>query len=300
MGWEVRGARRYYTRTSWVRGGFVRTYVGAGAVGELAAAADALRRANRRAATAAARAERERLGAAARPLKELGRLCGLLTQAALTSRGYHRHGGEWRRSMTTATEDAATAKGPAAADPLADERVQQVLRRAMQGDQSVLPELGKVLDAHPSIWQRVGDLAAHAQDAWVNLAAGKDLLLKQALERKAAEMRGELAGPDAPPLEGLLADRVVACWLQLHYADASYAQAKGASLAQDANAQKRMGAAQTRYLQSARALAQLRRLLRPAVSPVDLALRPVAEAQPGGGKPSGRSRLSLVGETASN
>ena len=40
--------------------------------------------------------------------------------------------------------------------------------------------------------------------------------------------------------------------------------------------------------------------LRPAVSPVDLALRPVAEAQPGGGKPSGRSRLSLVGETASN
>jgi hypothetical protein len=300
MGWEVRGARRYYTRTSWVRGGFVRTYVGAGAVGELAAAADAFRRANRRAASEAARAERQWLEEAGRPLRELGRLCGLLVQAALAKHGYHRHGGEWRRAMTTATEDAATAKGPAAADPLTDERVQQVLRRAMQGDQSVLPELGKVLDAHPSIWQRVGDLAAHAQDAWVNLAAGKDLLLKQALERKAAGMRGELAGPDAPPLERLLADRVVACWVQLHFADASYAQAKGTTLPQDAAAQRRQNAAQTRYTQAVRALAQLRRLLRPAVSPVDLAMRPFAEARPGAGRLSERPRLAPVGEAASN
>ena len=300
MAWEARGGRRYYTRTRKVQGRFVRSYIGGGAAGELAAAADALRRANRRAATAAARAERERLGAAARPLKELGRLCGLLTQAALTSRGYHRHGGEWRRSMTTATEDAATAKGPAAADPLADERVQQVLRRAMQGDQSVLPELGKVLDAHPSIWQRVGDLAAHAQEAWVDLAAGKDLLLKQALERKAAGMRGELTGPDAPPLEKLLADRVVTCWLQLNYADAMYAQAKGTTLLQDAACQKRQNAAQTRHVQAVKALAQLRKLLRPAVSPVDLALRPFAEARPPADPASRRSRLAPVGEAVAN
>jgi hypothetical protein len=40
--------------------------------------------------------------------------------------------------------------------------------------------------------------------------------------------------------------------------------------------------------------------LRPAVSPVDLALRPVAKAQPGSGRPSGRSRLSLVGEGVVN
>jgi len=302
MGWEVRGAKRYYTRTTWVRGGgFVRTYIGAGAAGELAAAADALRLANRRAVAAAVKAERERLEAAARPLGELGRLCGLLTQAALTSRGYHRHGGEWRRMMTTETREATTpSKGPAAADPLTDEQLQEVLHRAMRGDRSVMPELAKALDENPTIWQSCGDLAAHAQASWMDLAAGKDLLLRESLQRQAAAMREELAGPDAPPLEKLLADRVVACWLQVQYADAMYAQAKGASLPQDANAQKRMGAAQTRYLQSARALAQLRRLLRPAVSPVDLALRPVAEAQPGGGQPSGRSRLSPAGAGVPN
>jgi hypothetical protein len=202
--------------------------------------------------------------------------------------------------MTTETKAATTPKGPAAPDPLNDERVRQVLHRAQQGDRAVLPELGRILDDHPSVWRRFGDLAAHARDSWVNLAAGKNLLLRESLERKAAEMREELAGPDAPPLGRLLADRVVACWLQLNYADAMYAQAKGATLPQDAAAHRRQNAAQTRYLQAVRALAQLRRLLRPAVSPVDLALRPVAEAQPGSGQPSGRSRLSLVGETASN
>jgi hypothetical protein len=300
MAWEVRGGRRYYTRSRKAGGRVVRTYVGAGAAGELAAAADALRRANRRAAAQAVRAERERLEEAARPLRELGRLCGLLVHAALAREGFHRHGGEWRRSMTTETTAATTPKGPAAPDPLSDERVRQVLHRAQQGDRAVLPEVGRMLDEHPSVWRSFGDLAAHAQASWMDLAAGKNLLLRESLQRKAAELRAELAGPDAPPLEGLLADRVVACWLQLYYADAMYTQAKGTSLAQDAAAQKWQNAAQTRYVQAVRALAQLRRLLRPAVSPVDLALRPFAEARPGAGRLSERPRLAPVGEAVAN
>ena len=202
--------------------------------------------------------------------------------------------------MTTATEDAATPKGPAAAGPLTEEQVNQVLRRAADGDRSVLPELGRALDRHPAIWQSCGDLAAHARDAWVALVAGKDLLLAESLQRKAAAMREELAGPEAPPLERLLADRVVACWVQLHFADAAYAQAKGTTLLQDAASQRRQNAAHTRYLQAVRALAQLRKLLRPAVSPVDLALRPFAEAKPKAGRLSERPCLASVGEAVAN
>src|SRR5207237_947586 len=122
MGWEVRGAKEYYTRTRRVQGRFVRTYIGGGAAGELAAAADALRRANRRAAGQAVRAEQERLQEAARPLRQLGRLCGLLLYAVLGRNGIRRHGGEWRRAMTTATTDRTATTGPAAADPLTDEQ----------------------------------------------------------------------------------------------------------------------------------------------------------------------------------
>ena len=50
MGWEVRGKKRYYTRSRRVGGRVVREYVGTGPVAEVAATLDALRRAERQAA----------------------------------------------------------------------------------------------------------------------------------------------------------------------------------------------------------------------------------------------------------
>jgi hypothetical protein len=40
--------------------------------------------------------------------------------------------------------------------------------------------------------------------------------------------RSRPGGPDPSPLEKLLVGRVVAGWLQVHYADAPYAQLRGA------------------------------------------------------------------------
>ena len=47
MGWQQRGEKRYYYRSVWQDGRSVCTYLGAGDVAELAAAADALRRVQR-------------------------------------------------------------------------------------------------------------------------------------------------------------------------------------------------------------------------------------------------------------
>ena len=91
-----------------------------------------------------------------------------------------------------------------------------------------------------------------------------------------------LAGPGPSPLERLLVERVVACWLQVHYSDASYAQLKGTNPAQHTAALQRQNSAQQRYLQALKALATVRKLLRPGLSPVDLAMRPVPE------RPAGR------------
>jgi hypothetical protein len=85
--------------------------------------------------------------------------------------------------------------------------------------------------------------------------------MTESVTRKAAALRADLAGPSATSLEGLLADRVVACWLQVHYADAAVAQAGTVSLAQAAFAQKRQDAANRRYLTAIAALATVRRLL---------------------------------------
>src|SRR5438132_890587 len=69
----------------------------------------AIGRAAGAAASEARRAARARREAAGRPLVELHRLCGLAAHAALARGGYHRHGGEWRRAMTSDTQTATAA-----------------------------------------------------------------------------------------------------------------------------------------------------------------------------------------------
>jgi hypothetical protein len=168
-----------------------------------------------------------------------------------------------------------SATGKAIEDLSADalERLKQLLQRAEQGDEAVLPALGLALDAHPEIWQRYGDLGKQAEAAWVQMIAGPNLLLRESLTRKLEELRAELGGTSPSPLERLLVARVLACWLQVHYADTAYAQLRAASPAQHSAALKRQNAAQQRYLQAVRALATVRKLLRPALSPVDVAAR---------------------------
>jgi hypothetical protein len=127
-----------------------------------------------------------------------------------------------------------------------------------------------------------GPRGRQSQAAWLQLIAGPNLMLHESTRRKAEQLRAELAGPAPSPLERLLVERVVACWLQTNYADAAYAQLKGNGQVQHTAALRRQNSAQQRYLQAVKALATVRKLLRPGLSPVDLALRPVPE------RPAGR------------
>jgi hypothetical protein len=160
------------------------------------------------------------------------------------------------------------------------ERLQALVKRAEQGDESALPELRVALDSNPWIWERYGDLAQQSQAAWLQLIAGPNLLLRESVERKAEQLRAELAGPGPSPLERLLVERVIACWLQTQYADAAYAQQQNPSPGQHTAALKRQAGSHQRYLHAIKTLATVRKLLRPALSPVDLALRPIAESRP--------------------
>jgi hypothetical protein len=97
----------------------------------------------------------------------------------------------------TGTEDPAT------------EQMRLLLERAEGGDRSAQPALAMLLDATPEVWRSYGDLARVAQDAWVELVAGPNLLLKESLRRKLAELKSELLpSPAASPLEQLLVERV--------------------------------------------------------------------------------------------
>jgi hypothetical protein len=141
------------------------------------------------------------------------------------------------------------------------EEMRGLLGRARLGDESVLPQLRALLDSNPELWERLGDLAAHAVRAWVELASGQNLIVRESLSRKLDDLKAELAGPDPTLLERLMAERAAACWLQVSFTDAAMAQAKEVSLQQAAYLSKRQDAAHRRYLTALGALAAMRRLL---------------------------------------
>jgi hypothetical protein len=116
MGWEVQRGRRRYTRSRKLNGRVVREYVGVGLVGELAAAADALRRAQRRATAEARHAEEAHWRAALAPLLELCQVSKLLTRSVMLVAGFHQHArGAWRRRRYGFAQDPSTS--PTTAKP---------------------------------------------------------------------------------------------------------------------------------------------------------------------------------------
>ena len=90
---------------------------------------------------------------------------------------------------------------------------------------------------------------------------GVDLLCKESLQRQLDEMRLQLSGRDPTPLESLLVQRILACWVQVSFADALAAQAQ----------ERQAAPGQLRYLQKRQESAG--RCLTEAVKQLELARR---------------------------
>jgi hypothetical protein len=90
VAWEQRGQKTYYYRTVHQDGKVRRLYLGTGPAGRLAADADALRRAERKAEQEALRAWQGQLDAAATLNRDLNRGCEVLAAATLLAAGFHR------------------------------------------------------------------------------------------------------------------------------------------------------------------------------------------------------------------
>ena len=67
-------------------------------------------------------------------------------------------------------------------------------------------------------------IAKTARESLVRMLSGDNLLVQEAHARKCAALTKELAGPQPSPLEQLLVERIVICWLQLYYAETLYVQ----------------------------------------------------------------------------
>jgi len=141
------------------------------------------------------------------------------------------------------------------------------------GDQTVLLQLKAAFDSNPEFIAMFGDLARHAEECLLSLMATNDLLAKEAIRRRLHEVRQQLNGTSA--LEKLLVDRIAISWLEVYHCDIELAglqQAKQGSTPAATASERRLNSAHLRFLAAIRSLVTAQKLLRPALSPIQIAV----------------------------
>jgi hypothetical protein len=148
--------------------------------------------------------------------------------------------------------------------PTDPKELQKLLDRAQRGEEGTLPAIRELLK-EPNMVDAFGDLATHAEQTLVRKLSGKDLAVREGLRKKMESLRAEIAGSAATPLERLLVNRIVACWLHLNHLEYTYASKDSMRLELALHYQRSIDRAHKRYLSAIKTLAVVRRLALPAL-----------------------------------
>lgn len=217
------------------------------------------------------REQRAEMDALDREAKAACDAVAAVMRATLEAAGYHQHArGAWRRRREKGmVEVLSKAKSMATSEPVKS-KSRQLLERANDGDAAAAQEIFALAKDQPLEGQLIDSLANVGQRAQEKIIAvmgdtplGDTPLHREAFARKIAKLRAELAGPDPSPLELLLIERVVNCWLQVHQVEMLLNVQENPRAVE--YFEKRLDKAHKRYLASIKTLAQVRRLQLPSV-----------------------------------
>jgi hypothetical protein len=217
MSWKTRKGRQYYYESR-REGGRVRSvYCGRGPRAELAEVLGAEARRDREEARALARADLGRHDARDAALTAYHKDADVITHAVLDGYGYHKHARAWRKSRMKTKAKAPPAAAPTV--PATPKAVAAVLIRARDGDESALPTLRAIFDAHPQLFEGL-TAARQAEKAVVDAACGggdgTDRLSREVFTREVDAVAVELAGPAPSAAERLLARRAALAWFAVN------------------------------------------------------------------------------------
>jgi hypothetical protein len=141
-----------------------------------------------------------------------------------------------------------------------------VIERAMRGDATAVPALREILKNPTAVLVLGGNLARRAEEGFIEALAGNNLANREAISADLERRRSDLLGANPTPVEVLLVERVMACWLQVQDADFRFAKLQGKLSDPEAEFyQRRMDRANKRFLDALKTLATVRRLAIPAL-----------------------------------
>jgi hypothetical protein len=170
---------------------------------------------------------------------------------------------------------SAISQGELEESEKAVEKLRDLLRLAKEGQEDAMPKIRQILSEHPDLAWRFVHLAHMAEDILIGKVTREgDLATKELFRCQLKAMREEIAGENPSPLERLLAERIVATWLQIQLFEGLYASgmSRSMTIAQGSYHQKRLDQTYRRHLSAIRALAQMRKLLKgTAITQINIA-----------------------------
>lgn len=86
---------------------------------------------------------------------------------------------------------------------------EQLIKRAKQGDESVMPELRKFMEQNPRYAEHHGNLSRQALANWIKTIAGPNLHFVECLTRNAENQRKALLSEGDSPIEIMLIDAII-------------------------------------------------------------------------------------------
>ncbi len=163
----------------------------------------------------------------------------------------------------------STTKPVKVLQPVEVERFQELVRKTRKAKPRPkdVDALRSYLESHPQLWCVIGDVAKLAYNKLTDNIAGEHVGLRESLTIGREAMRAELGYQQATPLERLLIDQVLLCWLRLYGIEFSYTATleKNVPLALADYWERKLSAAQRRYLRACETLARIHKLRLPSV-----------------------------------
>jgi hypothetical protein len=144
-------------------------------------------------------------------------------------------------------------------------QVKKWLTAAEQGDAKALQKVRTQMPEYRQyVLDQYGDLGKATEWAVLTQLSGENLLFQDGLQEKVQALRQDLEGPDPSPLERLLIDRIVCCWLFTQFNELKTVVGNP-SPKQREHYERSSNRATRRFLAACKTLAQVRKLLGPTI-----------------------------------
>jgi hypothetical protein len=166
----------------------------------------------------------------------------------------------------TTTDYGGFDMSSAAADSVygdsAKEEFLELRKQANAGDELALAKLRALLQRHPELTARLGDLVAMtSQTLCENFGTPNDRTLPVVVAQKAELMRAELLGCSTSPIIKLCVDRIILNWIELYRLETFHGDLTKEAPAVANALTRQKTAVELRYQSAIRTLVTVRKLL---------------------------------------